>query len=174
MTLSSDVLCDFAGVTYRQLDYLTRTTSLVRTMIVGSGHRRRWPLDVAKRLAVAGALRDGIDFASPTARDAAVVPWRPIAVACLDLANEPPPAGYAVLLPPGSVVYGPEPEFLLAAMAGNRAGSMLVTWYDLGNRASALVSRYSSMSEVARPVWHAAEAESLRAALVDETDRVTA
>lgn len=58
-TLSTLETVDVLGVSYRQVDYLTRTGRVPVTGR-GSGSRTRWPLDVVRRLHLATRLLDAI------------------------------------------------------------------------------------------------------------------
>jgi DNA-binding transcriptional MerR regulator len=61
--LTSDQVCDLAGISFRQLNYWASQGYLSPAPRAnpGSGHRRRWtPLQAYKAVALAGMLRDGI------------------------------------------------------------------------------------------------------------------
>lgn len=64
--LTSDQVCDLAGISYRQLDYWSRYAGYISATppAPGSGHPRRWTaMEAAKVIALAGMLRAGISHA---------------------------------------------------------------------------------------------------------------
>lgn len=93
--LTTPTLAQQAGVTYRRLDYLTRTGILPPSE--GTGRPREWTPDQVKRLHVAAAL----DRAHP-ARNPSV--WPTAARAALE-GPTPPDHGWALLRPGATIAY---------------------------------------------------------------------
>lgn len=98
---SSRDVCDLLGISYRQLDYLTRTGAVTGPdMNKGSGSRRTFTPDQVQRLAVARRLADNI----PTTRATSGSVWPRLAAAVM-AGPPPPPRGFAVLDTVGTVRY---------------------------------------------------------------------
>lgn len=117
------------GVSYRQLDYLTRRPDAALTNADlganGSGTRRTWPAAVVARLEVAVALAaatPGPEASStfPALADA-VIAWTGIV----------PMAGWALLTEAGHVTIADEPVDLLDAIEASGGG--LVVRYELSD-----------------------------------------
>lgn len=122
-------LADLLGVSYRQLDYLTRREGAALTNAVlganGSGTRRTWPAAIVARLEVAVALAaaaPGSDSTSafPVLADA-VVAWTGVV----------PMAGWVFLSEAGHVTVSDEPVELLDAIEDSGGG--IVVHYELSD-----------------------------------------
>jgi hypothetical protein len=94
--LSTVEVGDLLGLTYRQLDYVSRT---VLKDVPGSGNRRRWDDASVERLTVAKALLDAIDALVHQKHS----PW-PQLVDAVMAAGDPLP-GWVTLSPEGRVTY---------------------------------------------------------------------
>jgi hypothetical protein len=99
-------LADTLGLSYRQVDYLTRNGTL-DGLTPGSGTRRTWPADTVVRLHVAKALHDAAPW----------VPWPTCARAVLATDTLPPPKGFVVMRADETVEYVDSPLALIGAMA---------------------------------------------------------
>jgi hypothetical protein len=86
---SRDV-ADLAGISYRQLDYLTRTVPHLNdgTMSRGSGSRRHWNPDQLNRITIAALLADAGATSLPA-----------MTTALFDIDAPPPRAGWAWYTP---------------------------------------------------------------------------
>lgn len=97
-------VCDLLDVTYRQLDYLTRTGAVTGPgMNKGSGSRRYFTPDQVKRLAVARRLAANL----PTTRATSGSVWPTLAAAVM-AGPAPPARGFAVLDTVGTLRYPQE------------------------------------------------------------------
>jgi hypothetical protein len=111
--LSTADLARHLGVSYRQLDYLARTTidggDLAGAR--GQGSRRVWRDDLVARLAVATVI------AGVTGRR-----WGEVARAVVD-GPEPPPDGWVVVDDLGSVFYAADERAVVAVLARGNGGT---------------------------------------------------
>lgn len=94
-------LAEHLGVTYRQLDYLTRRDGAVVTNADlgahGSGTRRRWPAGVVARLEIAAALAGVGPTAGPPSSAGSTLPFPLMADAVLAWGGDVPMAGWVLL-----------------------------------------------------------------------------
>lgn len=124
-TLSSPEAADVCDITYRQIDYLTRTG---RVPIVGrgSGSRTRWPVDVVRVLFVASKVTTLIgdrDVEGGYSRFPFVVERLLTSVEPAELARESSRAAVLVVRP-DAVVACTTSEALIEAL-GQRGGVVL-------------------------------------------------
>lgn len=94
--LSTNELGDLLGLTYRQMDYVSRK---VLKDVPGSGNHRHWDDVTIDRLTVAKALLDGIGFALVPGRSL----WPQFVDAVMD-ADDPTP-GWVTISPEGRITY---------------------------------------------------------------------
>lgn len=94
--LSTHEVCDLLGLTFRQLDYVSRT---VLRDAPGSGYHRRWDTDTIDRLTVAKALLGAIDALVLQKNS----PWPQLVEAVMG--SETPASGWVTLSPAGDVTY---------------------------------------------------------------------
>lgn len=99
--MRSPAVCALTGITYRQLDFLTREAecgAVLRLVVPpqGSGNARRWPSHVVRRLMVAGhADRYGMGF--PRGQRLNSTSQFPRLAAAILLGPEPPDTGWLIL-----------------------------------------------------------------------------
>lgn len=99
--VSSRWLCEFIGVTYRQLDYACRFCAALRAKNNGSGSRRRFTEDETRRLLIAAQLTSA-NVSSGNPQTATIWPYA--VVACME-GPPPPESGFALLTPDGGIIY---------------------------------------------------------------------
>lgn len=92
--MRSHAVASLLGLTYRQIDFLARTTGCVEAH--GSGSRREWGADTVLRLAVAAALARQLPGAVTTP-GRSVLPE--VAALAFQMPTPPPRSGYACLTP---------------------------------------------------------------------------
>jgi hypothetical protein len=97
--MRSRQVADLAGISYRQLDYLTRTVDALSdgTMSRGSGTRRLWTPDQLARITIAALLTDAAGQANLPAMANAVftVNARPPRAGWAWCSHDPVDAGYS-------------------------------------------------------------------------------
>lgn len=104
-------VCALAGITYRQLDYLARTRRIPDfDGTPGSGNRRRWSADLARRISVAACIHR---FSPTWGQSADTVHSFPF-VAGVVLDGPPPPAtGWAITTSDGAIAYTVDADGLI-------------------------------------------------------------
>lgn len=116
------------GVSFRQLDHLSRTEGGAHPLIpasAGSGIRRRWDVAVVVRLALAHHIAQAVPGIGP---GQSLFPA--VAMGCLDpTLGAPPRWGYACVSPDCKVQWADSRAAILRAMTA--AGAVLVVPYDL-------------------------------------------
>lgn len=98
-TISSLRLSEILGISYRRLDYACRFSAALRAKNTGSGTRRRFTEDEARRLLVAAQLTSAV-----MAGTGSQTIWPNAVVSCME-GPPPPESGFALLRPDGDVAY---------------------------------------------------------------------
>jgi hypothetical protein len=122
--MRSREVADLAGITYRQLDYLTRTVPHLNdgTLSRGSGTRRHWTPHQLTRITIAQLLADASGAPSLPA----------MATALFDIDADPPRAGWAwCSLDPIDAGYSNDVRDLVEHL--EEAGAGVVVSYNLAD-----------------------------------------
>lgn len=120
--MRSAAVCDHLGITYRQLDHLTRNGVVDPRHLGpgGSGSHRIWPPEVVARMEVARAL-ERVCPSMPTAGPGGHL-WTALARLVMEHHEDPPPAGWVVLDDLGQLHYCVTDADRSRALAGSDGG----------------------------------------------------
>jgi hypothetical protein len=123
--MRSEHVATIAGITYRQLDHLTRTAQIGTNP--GSGRHRHWTLDDTARITIAAQLNSALP--APT-RSASSLPALATAIAALP--HPPPLAGWAWYTPdPLTAGYTADIRVLVDQL--EQTGAAVMVAYDLAD-----------------------------------------